>query len=224
MATTWAIGDVHGQAELLKTLLDYLPLHREDTIIFMGDLIDRGPDSAGVLALVHQLQRTHKVIYLRGNHEAMALKARNNRSAIAHWIDCGGDATLESYRANTFDDIPEADWALLQSSHLYHETERDIYVHANLDPDIPMASQSESDLLWRFLEDPPIHQSGKFVICGHTEQSSGLPRFWGSGICIDTLGTNGRGWLSAVNAQRRAFWQVNDQNSRRCDTFEALSQ
>lgn len=219
----WAIGDIHGQAQMLDALLSCLPLQAADTVVFLGDLIDRGPNSAGVLAIVRRLQQARPVIYLRGNHEAMALKARQNRSSLPFWQSCGGEMTLDSYNATSFDYIPDSDWELVESSQLYYETDGEIYIHANLDPDLPMEAQSESDLLWRFLHDTPAHHSGKFIVCGHTEQESGLPKLWRKGICIDTLQADGRGWLTAVNVERRAFWQVDHQGDCRSDTFVTLS-
>jgi serine/threonine protein phosphatase 1 len=102
---------------------------------------------------IHKLKQTHEVILLRGNHEAMLLQARHNREHLPFWIECGGGATLDSYHAKSFDDIPNKDWSFFESSQLYYETEEAIFVHANLDPTFEMSCQTESDLLWRFYDE-----------------------------------------------------------------------
>lgn len=182
----WAIGDIHGHSKHLKQLLEFMPLVPGDTVVLLGDVIDRGPDSAGVIYKIHKLRKRHEVIFLRGNHEAMLLQARRDREHLPFWIGCGGGATLDSYDAKSFDDIPDEDWSLFENSQLYHETEEAIFVHANVDPTLEMGDQSESDLLWRFYDEDIEHRSGKFVVCGHTTQPSGLPALGKHSICIDT--------------------------------------
>lgn len=218
----WAIGDIHGHSKHLKQLLEFMPLVPGDTVVLLGDVIDRGPDSAGVIYQIHKLRKRHEVIFLRGNHEAMLLQARRNREHLPFWIGCGGGATLDSYHAKSFDDIPDEDWSLFENSQLYHETEEAIFVHANVDPTLEMGDQSESDLLWRFYDEDIEHRSGKFVVCGHTTQPSGLPALGKHSICIDTLHESGEGWLTAVNCDRQAFWQVDHCGNRRKDSFFSL--
>lgn len=220
--TTWAIGDVHGYSRHFNALLDYIPFSSTDTIVLLGDVIDRGPDSAGALEQIHKLRREHRVVFLRGNHEAMLLEARGSRESLPFWIECGGGETLDSYGARCFDDIPDADWELFERSRLYHETEDAIFVHANLDPTLAMPDQSESDLLWRFYDGDIAHATGKFVVCGHTIQRSGLPSFGESSICIDTLPESGVGWLTAISVEGRSYWQVDGEGNQRRDSFLSL--
>lgn len=218
----WTFGDIHGYLRHFKQLLDFIPLAPEDSIVLLGDVIDRGPDSAAVLRQIHTLKETREVVLLRGNHEAMLLQARSNRQYLPFWIECGGGATLDSYDAKSFNDMPEEDWRLFESSLLYHETEETIFVHANLDPNLEMHDQSKSDLLWRFYDGPINHISGKFVVCGHSTQASGVPALRGRSICIDTLPESGQGWLTAINCARRAYWQVDHRGNRRMDSFLSL--
>ncbi|MGJ8640084.1 MAG: metallophosphoesterase [Opitutaceae bacterium] len=171
---TWAIGDIHRQSGVFAVLLKFIPVADGDTVVLLGDLIDRGPDSAGVLQLVHEMRSQHSTVILRGNHEAMLLKARNNRASLPFWIECGGDATLDSYNASSFYDIPQRDWELFESSALYYETAGVIFVHGSLDPDLNMCNQIENDMLWKFYESPVRHMSGKLVVCGHAIQLT----FW----------------------------------------------
>lgn len=219
----WAIGDVHGEAELLKALIEVLPLNAGDGLIFLGDLIDRGPDTPAVLDQVLALSAEREVILIRGNHEHMMLGARSNRALLPDWLAMGGDATLDAYHARTFDAIPEAHWQLLKRGRLYFETEREIYVHANLDPKSPLSSQMEEDLLWKFYNRPVSHFSGKFMVCGHTPQASGHPKLDEHSICIDTLAPPTSSWLTAVNLGRRCFWQVDANGDERSDVLATLS-
>lgn len=171
----WAIGDVHGHLIQLKTLLNALPMASRDELLFIGDLIDRGPDSAGVLRLVHRLREAYPVTVLRGNHEALMLAAREDAMAEARWRSFGGETTLASYGASKPEGIPEEDWRLLEASELFHEAAGAIYVHAGLDPSLDLDHQLESDLLWRHFDDLAPHDSGKFIVCGHSPQLSGRP-------------------------------------------------
>ena len=88
MASVWAIGDVHGEAARLSALLDELPRQPGDWTVFLGDYIDRGPDSAGVLATVRRLQEgsPESVVCLMGNHEALLLQAAADLSHVPAWL------------------------------------------------------------------------------------------------------------------------------------------
>lgn len=222
MHHTWAIGDIHGHAKHLEALLEKLPLQSEDRIVFLGDLIDRGPESHRVLEILHALKRAHKVILIRGNHEVMMLEARQDRAAIMRWLQNGGDATLDAYQAKTLDAIPAPDWELIESTKPYHEEDIAIYLHASFDPLLNMEHQSESDLFWRFCTNPAPHCSGKFVVCGHTLQADSQPRLWKGVLCIDTLNPPKSDWLTAVNVERQTYWQVNRIGELRTEPFSAL--
>lgn len=95
-----AIGDVHGCSVALQTLLTCVRLRPEDKVVFLGDYIDRGPDSRGVIETVIALRQFFDVVTLRGNHEVMAVEARESRHALHEWMLCGGDATCDSYNAS----------------------------------------------------------------------------------------------------------------------------
>lgn len=222
---TWAIGDIHGHTSVLDALLNFVPLRTRDRIVFLGDLIDRGSDTPGVLELIQSLRQNHEVILLRGNHEVMMLQARHDLAARREWLLCGGDATVDGYSAKTMDDIPESVWKLLESTLPYYETDSAIYVHAGLDPNVELSAQCEHDLYWRFCSNPSPHISGKIMVCGHTYQESGLPRMWHKAICIDTLDPiKGEGALTAMNIDKGAFWQVGVNGHSWCDTLEGLEQ
>lgn len=218
----WAIGDVHGEADLLAHLINCLPLAADDGLIFLGDLVDRGPATPGVLDIVLRLAKEREVVVLRGNHEQMMLAARRDRSLLPAWLAVGGEATLDAYAANTFDAIPAAHWQLIEQSRLFFETGTEIYVHANLDAAAPLEAQVEQDLLWTFYERPIHHDSGKFTVCGHTPQPDGYPRLDPQSICIDTLNPPQSTWLTAVHLARQQLVQVNAAGASRREVFAAL--
>src|ERR1700686_4607229 len=93
----FAIGDVHGCLTALQTLLDRLAPGREDKLIFLGDLIDRGPDSQAVVDTVLQLRQKCLVEVIEGNHEEMLLLSRHDQALFQAWLSFGGRETLASY-------------------------------------------------------------------------------------------------------------------------------
>src|SRR5262245_5576235 len=92
-----AFGDIHGCARAFRTLLDILKPETNDTIIFLGDYIDRCPDSCAVIDMILELNRRCTVIPLAGNHEKMLLQARAESQALNEWLKQGGRETLRSY-------------------------------------------------------------------------------------------------------------------------------
>jgi len=174
MARLFAIGDIHGCLDPLNVLLDRIRPTQADTIVTLGDYVDRGPDSKGVIDRLLDLSHSCKLVSLMGNHEQMMLSARRDRQAAREWQTFGGLETLESYDGG-LDAIPEGHWRFLIDALPYHETESHIFVHGALFADIEMTDQPRSKLLWgRFKEIEP-HISRKIVICGHTPQISGRP-------------------------------------------------
>ncbi|MFT5139012.1 MAG: serine/threonine protein phosphatase 1 [Lysobacterales bacterium] len=134
-----AIGDIHGCFNSLTSLLSFVGLRDDDTIVTLGDYIDRGPDSRSVLDLLIKLDNSHQLVPLRGNHEVMMLDARVKTSWLRPWLSNGGDATLRSYSAGedgavTFDDIPDAHYGFLENRLLpYYECATHFFVHAGVD-------------------------------------------------------------------------------------------
>lgn len=191
----------------------------EDTLILLGDYIDRGPDSCGVIELILELNHQCTVIPLAGNHEQMLLRGREERELLLDWLRYGGASTLESYERRKhgrgLEAIPEAHWKFMAEQTLdYWETEKHIFVHATVDPALDMERQPDSALFWQRFARPTVHKSGKQIICGHTRQESGLPAIFDHGICIDTW-AYGNGWLTCYDTQRRIFLQCNEDGGRR---------
>ena len=142
MKRTLAIGDIHGCLAPLKLLWEIVDPQPEDRIIFMGDYVDRGPDSKGVIDFLISLQPDFDITFLSGNHEEKFFLSHIDSTDLAHWLDAwGGGATLESYGPGGFDDVPDSHWEFLRKNHSYLETDTHIFVHANLEADVPLGQQ-----------------------------------------------------------------------------------
>lgn len=210
---TLAIGDIHGCLSALNFLLDEVEPCAEDRLIFLGDYVDRGPDSRGVIERLLRLREQHpRSVFLRGNHEIMMVTARRHPRTQREWLSVGGKAALQSYAGDRLigclEDVPDSHWAFLeQGLSDWFETDSHIFVHANLDPTQPLTLQSEDWLFWNFLTGPIGHCSGKTVIVGHTVQPGGLPVHYGDTIAIDT-GLYRGGWLTCLDVDTEEFWQA----------------
>jgi serine/threonine protein phosphatase 1 len=166
-----AVGDVHGMLDELDILLACISDWRRRAsetavrLIFLGDYIDRGPDSAGVIARVRALQ-SQGAVALRGNHEQMLIDALDSEDAMQLFLGNGGDATLHSL--GSFEALVDAAlWC--ESLPLTHEDDLRLFVHAGIRPGIPLANQRPRDLLWirqQFSDAPGPHP--KYIVHGHT--------------------------------------------------------
>lgn len=219
---TLAIGDIHGCRSALDHLLAFVQPLPGETIVSLGDYVDRGLDSKGVLDRLIELRVAGQLVPLRGNHEMMMLYANQGGSDnLNFWLHCGGLATLQSYRPEAqcplFDDVPEPHWHFIKHTCSdWYETETHIFVHANLHPDRPLKEQTVENLHWQTLA--PLwhrpHMSGKIMVCGHTEQRSGLPLVLDRAICIDTWAYGG-GWLTCLDVTSGEWWQANERGETR---------
>lgn len=214
-ARTIAIGDIHGCLVALETLLDAVAPEPDDVVITLGDYIDRGPDSRGVIDRLIQLGDECRVISLLGNHEEMLLKGLDAPGLLRVWLELGGQETVESYGG--WDDlVPERHRAFLDCCRTLYESGTHIFVHANYLPDRPMVGLSREILLWTFLDPATArpHVSGKTVVVGHTSQPSGEILDLGFVTCIDTDCVNG-GWLTALEVTTGRGWQTNEAGTLR---------
>lgn len=190
---TFAIGDIHGCRSLLETLLAQIDRAAGDEpsrIVCLGDYVDRGPDSAGVVALLRARQARAgegAFVCLTGNHEAMLLGARTRRDMARLWLANGGEETLASFRARRVEDMPPDVLAWFAGLPSVFEDERRCFVHAGLNPDHPRAEQSDEDRLWirgRFLDSD--HDFGRYVVHGHTPLSGDRPDVRARRVNLDT--------------------------------------
>lgn len=184
---TFVVGDIHGRCAQLLNLLDMLPRDpRTDTLVFLGDLIDRGADAPGCVDHILKLRRENpeRIICLRGNHEQMLMDFLEGHSSI--WLTpvTGGERTFEQYtlqpvRVQTEADLegmrrlfeekfPPEHLAFLQSLPFYYEDEHAIYVHAGLDEGKHPSESTPMSLLWMRDMDFYKNYRGKPCVFGHT--------------------------------------------------------
>lgn len=215
-ARTIAIGDIHGHSAALAALVAAIAPGPDDTLVLLGDYVDRGPDSKGVLEQVMELRDRWHVVPLMGNHEEMMLGAREGRDDLRFWLRCGGDATLNSYgKADDVRLIPREHFRFLAGLPLYHETSTHFFVHANYAPNWRLVEHDTKTALWLPLSDlPGPHHSGKTAVVGHTPQPNGkiLDLAWLK--CIDT-GCGYGGLLTALDVGSGQVWQVDETGRRR---------
>lgn len=220
---TLVIGDIHGCLTALKTLLDLVAPAADDRLVLLGDYVDRGPDSRGVLDVLIGLQAGGRLVALRGNHDEMMIEARTAEKPEDRlmWLACGGRETLLSYgiefpEASDLKEIPEAHWRFLERDCVdWYETDTHIFVHANAYADLPLEEQPRYMLLWEKLYAPCVHVSGKVMICGHTRQTDGRPLNLGATVCIDTGAYAPDGWLTCLDPATGRYWQADQQGRKR---------
>lgn len=219
---TLAIGDVHGCLRAFDALLAEVDPQPDDVLVILGDYVDRGPSSKGVLERMLTLAARCRCLPLKGNHELMMLKGREDTEHFSEWLKSGGKQTLASYQANedwhTFAEaIPTRHWRFLSDDCLpYHETDTHFFVHANVCPELTLADQPDYMLYWETLEAGTWrpHESGKTMVCGHSVQRSGRPLVLKHAICIDTW-VYGDGWLTCLDVDLEVYWQANERGQTR---------
>lgn len=204
MPITYAIGDIHGSLPQLETLIKAC---RSDAggrplrFVLLGDYIDRGPDSAGVMRFIIDQQSLlgDSVIALQGNHEAMMLDVLDGTAVLVNWLLSGGAATLQSYGVNHPSALPgpHLDW--LRGLPLSYDDGRRFFVHAGIDPRQPRDAQRPHDLLWirePFLSDRRDH--GRLIVHGHTPLLDGKPDLRSNRLNVDTAAVFGGHLTAAV--------------------------
>ena len=191
MLRVYAIGDIHGLRRPLCRLIaecerdaDGRPMR----LVFIGDYIDRGPDSRGVVDYIMNLQSrlAANAICLMGNHEALALSAIDDLDT-ENWILNGGDMTLRSYDVSSAPQLPAAHVAWLRSLRLAFDDGLRFFVHAGVNPARPLDRQDRHDLLWirePFLSDQCDY--GRLIVHGHTPTRTDMPDLRGNRLNIDT--------------------------------------
>jgi serine/threonine protein phosphatase 1 len=213
----YAIGDIHGRLDLFEALIaeieadDAAAQPARSTVILLGDLVDRGPDSAGVVRRARAWQAQREVRILAGNHEEMFLKSFDSTDMLRHFLRHGGRQTVQSYgvdrrvlSAAEIDQVQDLmRGAVPQADRDYIAGFEDLivlgdyaFVHAGIDPEVSIHEQRVSDLRW--IREPFLSHSEPYelvVVHGHT--ISEAPELRGNRIGIDT-GAYASGRLTAL--------------------------
>lgn len=175
MKRTFVISDIHGELELFEELLQKVKYDaNEDQLILLGDYVDRGPDSKGVLERVVEL-REQGAIVLRGNHDNMMLAAvKGEAGAKERWIRNGAIPTLQSYGSAIGSmELPDSDdfrahVEFIRETGYFHETDDYIFVHAGVRPGTPVEQTDPYILMWIREEFYEAYSGDKTVVFGHT--------------------------------------------------------
>ena len=216
---TIAIGDIHGNLEHLEILLNMIP--ENEQLVFLGDYIDRGPDSYGVINKLKQLEKENPdYIFLRGNHEQMALDAcliTSDSSLYMMWVTNGGRETLQSYYDNNYKVLQDCNW--FKTLDYFYENDTTIFVHAGINLSIgpDMNKQHIEDMIWmrRWWQSDIDWTQNKKIVFGHTltrnmKCPSDKDIFVspnGKYVGIDT-GCFFSGHLTAYNPDTGEIWQT----------------
>lgn len=169
----YAVGDIHGMLSKLERLLDRIPFREgKDRLVFVGDYVDRGPDSRGVIHRVLQLMAQGlDVVCLRGNHELMMENYLRDKD-VEFFLINGGASTIHSYSVGNDGGecvIPESHKNFLRGLKKFYETDDYLFVHAGFRPGVLLDQQSDEDVYWirnEFINSD--YDFGKKVIFGHT--------------------------------------------------------
>jgi len=201
-----AIGDIHGCRTALQDLLAHVAPTVHDQLVFLGDYVDRGPDSAGVIDdLLALRKRFPASVYLRGNHEQMLLDVLAGADPVTFLLN-GGGKTIASYQRRGGWPLPAEHRRFLEALPSLYQSEDFIFVHAGLRPGTPLAEQGPDDLLWirhEFLDS--ADGWGETVVFGHTPREE--PLLEEHRIGLDTGCVYG-GRLTCCDVLTRRCWQV----------------
>lgn len=200
---TFAIGDIHGCDEALLALLQRCAARAAGAphrLVFLGDYVDRGPDSRRVIQILRDLEarRPDDIVCLMGNHEELLLDAAAGGDPM-RWFMNGGRETVESYAAKKPAELPADDVAWIRSLRLCFDDGKRFFAHAGVDPDIALDQQTSEALLWirgRFHESRKDH--GRLIVHGHTPCRDGHPEVRPNRINIDTASVYGGALTAAV--------------------------
>lgn len=205
-----AIGDIHGCLAALDAILNALAPQPNDTIVTLGDYVDRGSHSKGVVDRLIELGRHCHLKPLLGNHEEMMLDVVRDNQPPFRWLQFGGVETLDSYGfCGDMAVIPASHHEFFDSLLPFYETQEVFFVHANYNPRLPLDRQTPHALRWQKLTEvvPGPHVSGKLAVVGHTHDRGGEIFNVRHLICLDTF-CYGGGWLTAMEFPSGRLWQA----------------
>jgi serine/threonine protein phosphatase 1 len=177
MSLTYAIPDLHGRLDLLQSAIARIIEHsggEHSTIVTLGDYVDRGPSSRQVIEYLMGWQSNRlTLVSLKGNHEAMMWEVCNNLAEVSWWIKNGGDRTLISYGQSGQQNfnprmVPKAHLQWIAHLPLMHTDQHRVFVHAAVDPRVPLNRQNEQTLLWKqYPEGFEFGHADHHVVHGH---------------------------------------------------------
>lgn len=231
----YAVGDIHGRLDLLDELISLIEAddarrgEARSMVVLLGDLIDRGPDSARVIARTRRWARRRRVEIIQGNHEEMFLASRQSTETLAAFLKFGGRETLQSYgidpelaatagteemHALMMAAVPQQDFDFIAGFRKMVRVGDYVFVHAGVRPDRPLDEQLGRDCRW--IREPFLKHRGDFgavVVHGHT--ISREPDLNANRIGIDT-GAYLHGTLTAIGLEgtQRWFLQARDEAGR----------
>lgn len=171
MHRTYAIGDIHGCSKTFKKLLlEEINIRKTDKIYCIGDYIDRGKDSKGVIDLILDLRKDGYEIYtLRGNHEQMMMDSVIDHQRSNLWLMNGGIETLESFGISSVDELPGPYGAFFAETEFFIATEQYVFVHAGLNFEADAPFNDREAMLWTRDEYfDPAKINNRIMIHGHT--------------------------------------------------------
>jgi len=169
----------------------------ETRYVFLGDYVDRGPDSKRVVDIIKKIPG--EVVTLRGNHEQLLLDAIANQDGMVNWLLNGGGTTLKSFGVDTPASIPATYLKFFEDMIFMYEDEHRYYVHAGFMPGTPVTEQTPFNMMW--IRDKFLYSGfdfGKLVVHGHTPEYSGIPDLRKNRLNLDTAVVSGGNLTAAV--------------------------
>jgi len=220
----YTISDIHGCANTFRHLVnEVIQLKPTDELFLLGDYIDRGPDSKGVIDFIQELQKSGiQVRTLSGNHEAMMLDALEDPEYFNHWMLNGGKQTLASFGVKSIREIPQSYWLFLRQLEYYIELEDYLLVHAGFNFEAEDPFTDTHSMLW--IRNFPVVKEflgNRKIVHGHTPTP--VQKIAQSvknkaqvinidGGCVYTSRMSGLGYLTALNLDTFEFHSVPNQD------------
>lgn len=204
----YAIGDIHGCLNSLEKIIEKVNPSLEDTIVFLGDYIDRGNNSKEVIEFLLRFSNVYKnTIFIKGNHEWMIMQFYETRDPKDWelWEYNGAKKTIESY--GDIEKIPQSHIEFFKNTRLFYVKEKYVFVHAGVKPNIRLEEQKKEDILW--IRDEFIYSERPLndytVVFGHTPMEK--PMVKDDKIGIDTGCVYG-GYLTCLRLEDKKIFQV----------------
>ena len=205
-----AIGDIHGCLTALDAVLTAIDPEPSDSLVLLGDFVDRGPNSAGVIDRLIELRERCFLFTIMGNHDELMLEViEENTWKLGQWLMYGGEQTMRSYGTDKVSDIPKEHVAFLRNCIPFCETDHHFFTHANYLEGKPLKKTPGAVLRWESIKArmPGHHNSGKMAVLGHSAQKAGIILYSGYLLCLDTY-CYGTGCLTAFEVNTGEYWQA----------------